>query len=154
MVISIESLLTQLRSHDARDRSAAVLQLAPGAFDDAAAITMLLDVLCTDGDLNVVEDATWVLARHGDGALSALLDTITHGDSRARHNVVHALGKIGDRRAVPAPLVPRLKPIMRSTVVRWRKRHWRKLSSRSTSFSAISYFDDRVCHEACLSHSR
>ena len=36
------------------------------------------------------------------------------------------------------PPVPRLKPMTRSTVVAWRNRHWRKASSRSTSFSASS----------------
>ena len=66
----------------ARDRSEAVLRLVPGAFDDAAAITMLVNVLCTDDDLNVVEDATWVLVRHGDAATTALLDVIKHADAR------------------------------------------------------------------------
>lgn len=78
------------------------MQLVPGAFDDATSIRTLVDALCTDDDLNVVEDATWVLVKHGGAAVTALLDAIEHNDVRARHNIVHALGKIGDAQAVRA----------------------------------------------------
>lgn len=71
-------------------------------------------------------------------------------DARARgvrYSVVRTCQSSGNSttssilRRYGAPLVPPvpcLKPMMRSTVVTWRKRHWRNASSRSTSSSAIS----------------
>jgi HEAT repeat protein len=94
-------LITQLQSPDPFQRSQAALQLQPGGADDDRAVTALVNVLCTDPDLNVVEDATWVLVRYGAVATAALLNEVSHEHPRARHNAVHALGKIGDAQAVP-----------------------------------------------------
>ena len=63
------------------------------------------------------------------------------------HSAVRALQSSGNNttssmpRRYPTPdvpPVPRFQPMMRSTVVAWRKRHCRNASSRSTSFSASS----------------
>ncbi len=102
MPTPIESLVAQLASPDVRQRSQAVLQLQPGTANDSHAIAELVRVLCTDDDLNVREDATWTLARHGKNAVAALLHEINHPDSQVRHHLVHALGKIGDVQAVSA----------------------------------------------------
>jgi HEAT repeat protein len=102
---SFPLLLSRLQSTAVHDRSQAVLQLQPGAHNPVQAIPALVQVLCADPDLNVVEDATWVLARYGTAATPALLQEITHSDAHARHNIVHALGKIADRQAVPALIV-------------------------------------------------
>jgi HEAT repeat protein len=102
-----EQSTAALQSPDVRERSQAVLQLQPGTGDADAAIASLVSVLCTDDDLNVVEDATWVLVRYGAAATSALLEALTEGkasDARARHNLVHTLGKLADVRALPTLL--------------------------------------------------
>jgi HEAT repeat protein len=101
MTNTFDNLITQLQSPEVRQRSQAVMALQPGTFSEAAAISALVNVITTDDDLNVVEDATWVLVRYGASATPALLNEITHDLPRARHNVVHALGKIADRAAVP-----------------------------------------------------
>jgi HEAT repeat protein len=95
-------LLTQLQSLDVRERSQAVLKLVPGSGTAPESIMALVTLLCTDDDLNVVEDATWVLVRHGPAATTALLTALPGQPARARHNLVHALGKLADRQAVPA----------------------------------------------------
>jgi HEAT repeat protein len=99
---AIDAALAGLRSPDTAARSQAVMGLQPGTGDDDRAIAALVEVLCAERDLNVVEDATWVLGRHGAAALPALLTQIAHMDARARHNIVHALGKLADAGAVPA----------------------------------------------------
>jgi HEAT repeat protein len=90
-------LVTQLQSSDVHTRSQAVLQLQPVTADDDKAIELLVQIVCHDTDLNVVEDATWVLARHGTNAVPFLLEHITHPEVRVRHNIVHTLGKIGSK---------------------------------------------------------
>lgn len=102
MTNSLDSRLAKLKSSNAHERSQAVLQLQPGTISDENAIAALVGVLCDDEDLNVVEDATWALVRYGAAAAAVLLDAITHDHPRARHNIVHALGKIADARALPA----------------------------------------------------
>lgn len=66
--------------------------------------------------------------------------TIPHSFVRSCHNSgKNGFSKTPLRYDTPAdPPVPRRKPMMRSTVVTWRKRHWRIRSSRSTSSSASS----------------
>jgi HEAT repeat protein len=102
MTDKIDTLIAQLQSPDVFQRSEAVLQLQPDAAPDDRAIAALVAVLCADDDLNVVEDATWVVVRYGKVATAPLLQAITHDSARARHNIVHALGKMGDADAVPA----------------------------------------------------
>jgi HEAT repeat protein len=97
-----DAIIQQLQSPDARQRSDAVFQLQPDNVQDERAISVLVDVLCHDSDLNVVEDATWVLVRYGTRATPELLDRIANDSAQARHNIVHALGKLGDVAAVPA----------------------------------------------------
>lgn len=105
MTHGVDPRLAQLQSPDAHERSRAALQLQPGTLNDAAAVAALVQVLCRDDDLNVVEDATWALVRFGAAAAAALIDAIAQAEARARHNIVHALGKLGDARAVPALIV-------------------------------------------------
>jgi HEAT repeat protein len=102
MTNTFDALMAQLQSPDVTQRSQAVLQLQPGTGSDDDAIAALVNILCTDDDLNVVEDATWTLVRYGTAATPVLLNKTTHADARVRHNIVHALGKIADGRAVPA----------------------------------------------------
>jgi mRNA interferase MazF len=90
-------LLTQLQSPDVHTRSQTVLQLTPDKFNGDKAIELLVQVVCHDTDLNVVEDATWVLAQHGANAVPFLLAQLTHSERNVRHNIVHTLGKIGDK---------------------------------------------------------
>lgn len=92
--------LTQLNSPDPKVRSSAVLQLDGKNADDA--LPILLNVLCTDEDLNVIEDTTWVLVRYGTDATTALLSKIADDSPRVRHNIVHALGKLADDNTLPA----------------------------------------------------
>jgi HEAT repeat protein len=99
---TFDTLIAQLQSPDVKQRSHAALQLQPGTNKDAESISALVNVLCSDDDLNVVEDATWVLVKHGAAATMALLNKIQHDNPRARHNIAHALGKIADAQAVPA----------------------------------------------------
>src|SRR6185503_14400247 len=77
------------------------------------------------------------------GGVERELELDFHGYSsvRARQSSGKRTTSSSRRRyATPeVPPVPRLNPITRSTVVAWRKRHWRNASSRSTSFSASSY---------------
>lgn len=101
MADSFQSLLAQLQSPEVARRSQAVLALRPGTVPDDEAVAALVGILCADPDLNVIEDATWVLVRYGPLATAALLGHIQHDQPRVRHNIVHALGKIADRRALP-----------------------------------------------------
>lgn len=102
MSINLDHIRNQLQSGEVGQRSQAVLQLQPGNGFDDQAITLLVSIICTDADLNVVEDATWVLVRHGQAATTALLDALPHPEARIRHNIVHTLGKLADADAVPA----------------------------------------------------
>lgn len=95
-----DTLLTQLTSTDPKVRSSAVLQLDGKNPDDV--LPILLNVLCTDEDLNVIEDTTWVLVRYGADATTALLSKVADDNPRVRHNTVHALGKLADDNALPA----------------------------------------------------
>lgn len=99
---TLAMLIEQLQSLDAKQRSRAIFKLQPGAVNDTDAIDALVHVLCNDEDVNIVEDATWVLVRYGVLTLPALLKQVEHENPRVRHNIVHALGKIGDKQAVPA----------------------------------------------------
>ncbi|MBZ0286924.1 MAG: HEAT repeat domain-containing protein [Anaerolineae bacterium] len=101
MTNTFETLIAQLKSQDTLQRSTAILQLQPGTIHEEHALSALVHILCHDDDLNVVEDATWVLVRYGAAAMDTLVQHIRHEHSRARHNVVHALGKLGDAQAVP-----------------------------------------------------
>lgn len=100
MTNTFDQLIAQIQSGDASRRSQAILSLLPQKFDDAQAISALVDVLRTDGDLNVVEDATWVLVQYGSQATPALLTHLTDDDPKIRHNISHALGKIADPQAI------------------------------------------------------
>ena len=102
MTDHFDMLLVQLESSDIQQRSQAIFELQPDKISDERVIPYLVNILCTEPDLNIVEDATWVLVRYGTDATPALLKTITHDNALARHNIVHALGKIADRQAVPA----------------------------------------------------
>jgi HEAT repeat protein len=102
MSIHLNHIRNQLESAEVGQRSQAVLQLQPGNGFDDQAITLLVNIICTEADLNVVEDATWVLVRHGQAATTALLDVLPHPEARIRHNIVHTLGKLADADAVPA----------------------------------------------------
>jgi HEAT repeat protein len=101
MTNTIDIIIEQLQSPDAHQRSKTVFELQPGTTDDARAVAALVRVIIADNDLNVIEDATWVLVRHGAAATTTLLNQMAQEDARARHNIVHALGKIGDAEAVP-----------------------------------------------------
>src|SRR6185369_3558650 len=74
----------------------------------------------------------------------AHFDPISVRTSRSSGN--SACSSVLRRNATPAvPPVPRLKPITRSTVLTWRKRQSWKFSSRSTSFSHMSYSAHQLC---------
>ena len=87
-----------MQSSAPAERSQAVLAI--GHQRETRAIDQLVAILCTDDDLNVQEDTTWSLVRMGSDAVDALLPAIEHDDPKARHNVVHTLGKIADVRAL------------------------------------------------------
>ncbi len=99
---SSQTWLTQLKSTNVNQRSEAVLAL--GRLADTDAIQALVDVLCHDDALNIREDAVWSLARMGSAAVQPLLDALKEANAHARHNIAHALGKIGDVRAAQ-PLI-------------------------------------------------
>jgi HEAT repeat protein len=101
MMDRFETLIARLESPDAVQRSQAMFQLQPGQINDDRAISALVSILCNDPDLNIVEDATWVLVRYGAAAASALLERFGHENARARHNIAHALGKLADSQTVP-----------------------------------------------------
>jgi len=105
MADTLDTLIEQLQSTDIQQRSNAIFQLEPDNIRDDRAVDVLVNILCTDDDLNILEDATWVLARYGATATLPLLNQITHANPRARHNIVHALGKIADNKAIPALLI-------------------------------------------------
>src|SRR5690606_31604595 len=93
----------QLQSSDVKARSQALFQLQPDSVTNPTqAIELLVEVLTTEQDLNVLEDATWVLSRYQSAATASLLTQIQHPNPRIRHNIVHALGKVTDPAAVPA----------------------------------------------------
>lgn len=94
---STHTWMAQLKSTDTNQRSEAVLAL--GRLADSSAIPALVDVLCHDDALNIREDAVWSLARMGNASVGPLLDALKEANAHARHNIVHALGKIGDARA-------------------------------------------------------
>lgn len=102
MPTNFERILAQLQSNDIAQRSAAVMMLQPGDSDTTRAIQILVDVLCTDDDLNIIEDATWVLAQYGTSSTPFLLEKITDDNPQVRQNIVHTLGKIKNQEAVPA----------------------------------------------------
>ena len=89
-------------------------------------------------------------ARHLVGGLEALgqlgargtqqLDVVGHSSVLTCHSSGNSTSWRRSRRyGTPAvPPVPVFNPMMRSTVVTWRSRHWRMTSSRSSSSSASS----------------
>src|SRR5690242_1762557 len=99
------TLVAQLASPDAGQRSKAIHQLQPGTINDDQTIVALVSILCNDADLNIVEDATWALVRYGAAATPALLNQMGHKNPRARHNIAHALGKLADVQALPELMV-------------------------------------------------
>jgi len=98
MTPELAALLRQLQHADAAQRSQAALQL--GTMRESAAVAALVDLLCQDEDVHVLEDTTWALVRLGGLAVDSLLQVLAHENAKARHNAVHALGKIGDQRAL------------------------------------------------------
>ncbi|GIK27017.1 MAG: HEAT repeat domain-containing protein [Anaerolineae bacterium] len=95
----IEALTLQLQTGDHHQRSEAALAL--GRSGDPAAIPPLIAALCSDDDLNVIEDVTWALTRFGTTPIPGLFSAHASADSHGRHNIVHVLGKIGDASAAP-----------------------------------------------------
>lgn len=104
----IATLIVQLQSGSHHQRSEAALEL--GQSGDPAAIPPLVVALCRDHDLNVIEDVTWALTRFGPMLIQNLFDAYVDANSYGRHNIVHALGKIGDPKASHA-LITSLRDI-------------------------------------------
>lgn len=104
----IEALTVQLSGGSHHQRSEAALEL--GKSGDPAAIPPLIVALCRDHDLNVIEDVTWALTRFNSSPIQNLFDAYVDADSYGRHNIVHALGKIGDPKASHA-LITSLRDI-------------------------------------------
>lgn len=96
----IAALTVQLQSGDHHERSAAALEM--GKSGDPNVIPPLVAALCSDHDLNVIEDVTWALTRLQPLPIPSLLDALANADPHGRHNIVHALGKLGDRSAADA----------------------------------------------------
>ncbi|MBK9125648.1 MAG: HEAT repeat domain-containing protein [Chloroflexi bacterium] len=104
----IEALTRQLETGSHHQRSDAALAL--GRSGDPGVIPALIVALCTDRDLNVIEDVTWALTRFGSMLIQNLFDAYADANSYGRHNIVHALGKIGDPTASHA-LITSLRDI-------------------------------------------
>jgi len=102
MADTFNTLIIQIKSRNPQERSKAVLKLQPNVIKDERIIPTLVNVLCTDDDLNVIEDATWVLTRYGKQTTPSLLARINDDNPKARHNIIHAVGKLGDDLALPA----------------------------------------------------
>ncbi|HSA82203.1 MAG TPA: HEAT repeat domain-containing protein, partial [Geminicoccaceae bacterium] len=83
--------------HDHRVRAAAVGAL--GAFEPRPPITAPLERGLEDPHPTVRRRATEALARHGDAAVEIAAARLTDADDRVVKAAVHALGKIGSRRA-------------------------------------------------------
>lgn len=97
--------LHDLHDEDEHTRSAAALSL--GKLGDARAVDALIALLCEDESLNVQEDATWSLVRLGGASVAPLIERLSDARAAVRHNAAHALGKLGDARAIGA-LIARL----------------------------------------------
>ena len=93
MESQLASLLESLASPDGSVRRAAILEL--GKLRNPQSISTLVNVLVNDPDLNVHEDATWALTQIGETSVPELLAALPDATPQARHNLVHALGKIG-----------------------------------------------------------
>lgn len=98
MGAEIRSTLQQLSDNDNNIRSQAVLEL--GKIGDPQAVDALIDILCNDSDLNVVEDVTWALGCMKDAATTKLIAAMEGADATVRHRIVHTLGKFGDAAAL------------------------------------------------------
>lgn len=101
MTEDVNKILLQLQSTDLSEQGYALNYLRFNPIDDERIIIALVDILCTDNDLNIVEDTTWTITRYGEKATSILLSRLSNDDPDARHNIVHALGKVGDVKAFP-----------------------------------------------------
>jgi hypothetical protein len=98
------------------------------------------------------EPAAQVRQRVGVVQPACLVGEVAHELPISVRTAYSSGKKVSSRalRRKPTPLeppVPRLKPMVRSTVLTWRNRHSWKFSSRSTSSSQVSYASQ--CSPAC-----
>jgi HEAT repeat protein len=100
MTETLAALTEELHHPDQNVRSRAAVSL--GKLADVGTLPILIDALSTEPDLFVREDITWALVRMGDAAVQPLIELTRDANPAARHNAVHALGKIGDPRALGA----------------------------------------------------
>lgn len=97
---SLDGWLEQLRDTDASARRAAAAAL--GEARETRALPALLQALHSEPDLYVRETITWALVRLGEPALQPLADALRHERAQVRQDAAHALGKLGDSRALNA----------------------------------------------------
>ncbi len=94
------TLVDQLHHADSHARSQAALALGhSGAIESVPA---LVNALSIETDLFVREDITWALVKLGQAGVLPLMALLQSDKPQVRHDAAHALGKIGDNRAVPA----------------------------------------------------
>jgi HEAT repeat protein len=97
---SLGDVAGRLRDPDRNVRVRAALDL--GRRRDNALVEALVEALCTDPDFNVRETLVWALVRVSDAAVAPLIARLSDPIPLARMSAAHALGKIGDPRAVDA----------------------------------------------------
>jgi HEAT repeat protein len=99
-----QSALTDPLHHaDSHIRSQAALTL--GKLGNPENVLVLVNALQNETDLFVREDITWALVKLGAAAVLPLIALLQSENPQARHDAAHALGKVGDSRAVPALVV-------------------------------------------------
>jgi HEAT repeat protein len=100
MTRSYHELIEQLRRPDANERLSAATAL--GEARETRALPALLQAMRGEPDLYVRETITWALVRLGELAIQPLVDALRHEHAQVRQDAAHALGKIGDSRALNA----------------------------------------------------
>ncbi len=94
------TLIEKLHHPDHNVRSSAVFEL--NHLDNPNKLSLLIQALRTEPDLNVREDITYALVSLGSEALSSLINLLKNQDAEVRHHAAHTLGKIGKADATEA----------------------------------------------------
>ena len=97
---AVVPLIELLKDEDNHIRQQSVAAL--GAINDKRAIEPLIKVLKDDGDWGVREQSEYALVKIGKEAVEPLIGTLNDGNDVVRLLSAEALGKIGDKRALPS----------------------------------------------------